>query len=261
MTAPLQPVAMGLLSGWQCPDFPLSHRFFSRHGGASKPPFASFNTAYRTDDTQAPQNRERLLQQLGLTTNPGRMLNPCHGEQVVFLEEADWRQHPQGVLLQTDAAFTSQPGSWLLLSTADCIPLLISDRHGTLAGVIHLGWRNVVANLAGRAVSQALDYFRIAPATLSALLGPAIYPCCYRFQDPIQQNDPFWHPFLQIQEDGRTAIDLIAAAKAQLTACGIPAPQILESGLCTGCHNDKLFSCYKEGYRSGRFPTVAWLAP
>ncbi|MBF0613421.1 MAG: laccase domain-containing protein, partial [Magnetococcales bacterium] len=40
---------------------------------------------------------------------------------------------------------------------------------------------------------------------------------------------------------------------------GILAHNILESGLCTGCATEDFFSCYKEGYRSGRFPSVIWL--
>lgn len=255
----MTPFTLGPLSGWYQSGFPLPHRFFSRHGGFGRPPFASFNTAFRTEDEHAPANRQRLLSQLGLTDSPGSILNPCHGEAVALLDDAHWQGQKQGVLLQTDAAFTRQPGSWLLVSTADCIPLLLSDRGGALAGVVHLGWRNLVANLTGRAVAAAARHFAMDPATLVALLGPAIYPCCYQFANPIQQNDPFWRPFLTEGTAGLVAIDLIAAAKAQLTAAGLNPAHIWESGLCTGCRNDALFSCYKEGHRSGRFATVAWI--
>ncbi|NGZ27550.1 MAG: laccase domain-containing protein [Magnetococcales bacterium] len=249
----------GPLRSWHHPDFPLGHRFFGRQGGASQPPFASFNTAWRTEDPHAGENRQLLLQHLGLHQRPGRILNPCHGENIAFVQEEAWQQEEVGVLLQTDGGITQKKGSWLLVSTADCIPMLITDEKQTFAGVVHLGWRNVVANLVGKVVQKIYQEYGIHPQSLILLLGPAIYPCCYRFADPIQRQDPFWQPFLQQGEDGWYAIDLLAATRAQLLANGILAHNILESGLCTGCATEDFFSCYKEGYRSGRFPSVIWL--
>jgi len=241
-------------------QFPAWHGFLARTGGRSKSPYASLNTAYVTDDPEASLNRDLLFRSLEIDKKPIRILNPCHGYRIVFTDEADWRAKTEDILIRTDAAFTRTPDTYFLVSTADCIPAIFTDSQLSFAGVAHLGWRGLVSDFAGRIIAALLDRYNLRPESIRVGIGPMIYPCCYLFKDPAQKNAPFWQPFLRDYGDGRTAIDLMSAFRTQLTRSGIPDENILETGLCTGCRNKEFFSCYKEGYRSGRFPTVVGCA-
>jgi YfiH family protein len=249
----------GPLTRFFLPDFPLWHGFFARTGGLSDFPYASLSTAYVTKDPDAPANRSLLFQSIGMNGQPVRILNPCHGDQIAFVDKPEPKS--EHVLIKTDAGFTRSPDTYFLVSTADCIPAVFTDDLLSFAGVIHLGWRNLLSNFTGKVIDSLHHHYQISPDALKVAIGPLIYPCCYVFKDPVQKDDPFWRPFLRYQEDGYCAIDLASAFKTQLTDCGIPAENILEAGLCTGCHNRLFFSCYKEGYISGRFPTLAGLNP
>lgn len=246
----------GPLHRFSLPQLPVWHGFFSRQGGYSAPPYSSFNTAYRTDDPQAANNRTLLLETMGLATQPLRILSPSHQDRIVFVEEADWQQQPVEVLLATDAALTRSAHGYFLLGTADCIPLIMTDQAASFVGLVHLGWRNLVDNLAAKVVQAIDQHYGIPAATLMVGLGPAIHPCCYRFADPIQRQQAFWQPYLQQQADGRYSIDLPQALQQQLRDIGIPQAHIGQIPYCTACHPELFFSCYQEGYQSGRFPTV-----
>ncbi len=81
----------GDLSYYRLQSLPIRHGFFTRIGGFSQPPYAGLNTAYVTKDPQAAANRELLFNTLGLDAAPLRILNPCHGEKIAFVDPADWQ--------------------------------------------------------------------------------------------------------------------------------------------------------------------------
>lgn len=249
----------GDLSYYRLQSLPVRHGFFTRIGGFSQPPYAGLNTAYVTKDSHAVANRELLFNTLGLDTAPLRILNPCHGEKIVFVDPVDWPTNSREVLIKTDAAFTTTPNSYFLVSTGDCIPAIFSDAAASFVGIVHLGWRNLLADFTGKVVNALQAHYGVAPGKLVIGIGPSIYPCCYIFQEPQQKNDPFWRPFLRNQGNGYYSIDLPAAFRAQLIQHGVLMQNIHETGLCTACHKDLFFSCYNEGYVSGRFPTIVGL--
>jgi YfiH family protein len=246
-----------LLRYW-LPALPVWHGFFTRDGGFSREPYRSLNTAFVTQDAAAPRNRQKLFETLAIGDRV-RILNPCHGEQTAFVDAAAWAAERQAVLIKTDAAFSRERGSHLLVSTADCIPAVVTDTAGSFVGLVHLGWRNLVADLTGKVLTAVQAQYGVAMVEVVIGIGPAIYPCCYVFQDPVQKDQPFWQPFLRAQGNGRYGIDLVGAFRAQLAGVGVRPEHIHEAGLCTACRNELFFSCYKEGYVSGRFPTVVGL--
>jgi YfiH family protein len=239
--------------------FGLKHHFFERGGGASLPPYQSFNCAYKTSDPHATQNREDLFSALRLQASATRILNPCHGDKIAIVTDADWSAHPHDVLIGTDAALTRTPGTYFVMSTADCLPVLLTDTQRQFAGIVHLGWRNIVAGFMGKVLDAVKQQLDIDPTLLCAAIGPSIYPCCYIYENPIQKDDPFWQPYLKRMDGDRYAIDLVSPVKAQLIGAGIATENIFEVGICTSCENQRFFSCYLEGQTSGRFPTVVGL--
>jgi YfiH family protein len=247
------------LTRYRFSAFPVWHGFFARTGGLSTHPYASLNTACITQDPQASQNRDLLYQSLGITDRPLRILNPCHGDWIIFVDESAWQADTKAVLYKTDGAFTRTADSYFLVSTADCIPAIFSDTQGSFAGIVHLGWRNVMAHFTETVVDALQTTYGVAAKSLVVGIGPAIYPCCYRVKEPQQRHDPFWQPFLTDSGGNSYQIDLLGAFKTQLQSCGIELDNIHETQLCTGCHNETFFSCHKEGYVSGRFPTVVGL--
>jgi polyphenol oxidase len=249
----------GSLQGVSLSDFPLWHCFFFRSGGFSKKPYSGLNTAYKTKDPDAPLNRQLLFQSTGIINKSIRILNPCHGKTIAFVSGSEWEKSSQDVLWKTDAAFTDKTDTFFLVSSADCISLLLTDQKNSFAGIVHLGWRNIVSGLVKDTIIALELEYKINPETIIAAIGPSIYPCCYIFASPEQEKDPFWQSFLTRLPDGKISINLISAVRKQLEQAGLISPAIVDTGLCTGCHNDLFYSCYREGYISGRFPCLIGL--
>ena len=54
--------------------------------------------------------------------------------------------------------------------TADCLPVLLCDRAGTVVAAAHAGWRGLAGGVSGDTVAA----MRSPPENLLAWLGPAI---------------------------------------------------------------------------------------
>jgi hypothetical protein len=244
------------LKGYRFAEFPVYHRIFGRKGGISAPPYDSFNTAHKTADPLAEKNRQRLRKVCAIENHPLAVMSPCHGTGIRFLGRNDFHQSEPVLVSKADAVFTDVPGAYLLASFADCVNILMTDSAGSFAGLVHLGWRNVVGGFLNTVIEAVAERFRILPETMVSGIGPCIYPCCYVYENPVQRDDPFWSPYLRKREGEAYSIDLVSAVKKQLADSGVIAGGIFEMNICTACNNEEFFSCYKEGYISGRFPVL-----
>lgn len=236
--------------------FPLVHAFFQRTGGLSGAPYESFNAAWVTEDGRAPDNRRLLYERTGMELDRVYLLNPSHGRRTAFAKDLGSGGAGTTVFLKTDAVVTQTPGAWVMMSSADCIPLLLTDDALSFAGLAHFGWRNVAGDLADVLLQDIRDVLGVPAERLRFVLGPAIRPCCYEFGGAVQRGDPFWAPFIRPLAGGRLSVDIASALRARLALRGVPPGSILDSHVCTCCESGRYFSRYREGGASGRFPTV-----
>ena len=152
------------------PQWPVSSRVRAvstlRSGGVSAAPYDTLNLGEHVgDEVDAVQeNRRRLCEQLGLAEQP-YWLNQVHGAQVV-------RAGAGGEFPRADAAVADEPDRVCVVTTADCLPVLLARIDGKRVAAAHCGWRGLAAGVL-EATLAALD---TAPRQLAAWLGPAIGP-------------------------------------------------------------------------------------
>lgn len=257
-----KPKRLGPLTYFQLDSFPAIHGFFSRQGGKSAPPYHSFNTAFKTDDPASDSNRKLLFELTDIENRNIVILSPNHGQEVVFIDDpTEFENDRIRVLKGVDAVFSNIPDTYFLVSAADCLILLLTDASLSFVGIVHLGWRNLIQNFGVDCIHRLAAHYHITIESVIVGIGPCIYPCCYIFKDPAQKDELFWEPFLYEVDGHRYAIDLVSALKTQFEKMGFDDAHLHELNLCTGCNNHLFFSCYKEGYVSGRFPTLVGLSP
>lgn len=159
-------------------------------------------------------------------------------------------QAAEGLCGEGDALVTSSPQLALVIATADCVPVLLTDGRSVAAA--HAGWRGLTAGVLPAAIAH-LD-----PTGLQAWIGPAIGPCCYEIgEDVATALAEASEPGLILREPGRRPhADLIGIAAHQLSQHGVET--IHRVDLCTRCNSDKLWSYRRDGDQAGRNWSLIW---
>ena len=222
-----------------------------RGGGASVGRYASLNLALHVGDRPEPvlENRRRLVAELKLPSEP-TWLSQVHGTRVADLDSA-WSG-------DADGAVTSRTGVVCAILTADCLPVLLTDRAGTRIGGAHGGWRGLAAGVLPATVAA----MGIAPREILAWLGPAIGPSAYEVGDEVRAvflaRDPGASAAFRANARGRWQADLYALARSSLEAAGVTA--VYGGGFCTATERERFFSHRREA-PCGRMASLIWLVP
>jgi YfiH family protein len=155
-----------------------------------------------------------------------------------------------------DALVSACRDAPLAVFTADCAPVALAGADGAdgVVGLVHAGWRGLVAGVLERAV----DRMRALGATsVVAALGPCIRAGCYEF-GPSELDTvakALGDDVRATTAWGTPALDLPAAVDAALGSVGVP--MIVDCGACTAC-STAWFS-YRARAEDARQATVVWL--
>lgn len=235
----------------------IVHGLFTRLGGTSPPPWASLNLSRSTGDSaeNVAENNARLLAALGVEREHTVSAWLNHGATVAVVGA----QHRGAAVRDVDALITNEPGVFLSMRFADCVPLVLHDAARGALGIVHAGWPGVVAQIVPGALRAMERTFGSRPSDVWAGIGPAIRVCCYEFGADLASRvaaacpRDSETPILVPQADGAIHLDLVAAIAAQLRAAGVSS--IEDAGLCTACRVDEWFS-HRVEKKTGRFGVV-----
>lgn len=240
---------------WLEPDWPApGHvRVIStlRTGGVSSGPYASLNLAAHVGDREeaVTENRRRLRAAADLPGEP-LWLRQVHGSDVLLHEGTAAGR-------SADSAVAFEPGRVCAVMTADCLPVVLTDRDGTRVGIAHGGWRGLL----GGVVEATIDRLAVDPGRLIAWLGPAIGPDAFEVGAEVREAFAGRSPALAASftpnARGRFQADLYALARSILGAAGVSS--IHGGGWCTYTEADRFYSFRRDG-TTGRMATLAWLS-
>jgi polyphenol oxidase len=213
----------------------------------------------------SPEDSMRLAESVGARTVA--MAKQVHGRTVVVVRDGD------GLLAampEADAFVSSSRDVAVAIRVADCVPVLMADRHRGVVAAVHAGWRGTAARAASAALEALEREFGTTPADLVAAIGPSIGPCCYEVGTELV--DAFaaagherylidrWFlapaPPRGSRERPRLRLDVAGANRDQLLLAGVPEDQIFSSGLCTAMHLDVLTSYRAEKVAAVRLAGV-----
>lgn len=231
----------------------LLHGFLGRTGGKSVGPYSGLNLSYRSGDDPKIVSENVCDMKLAVGIHDGRIvtMKQVHGDKV--LEVADKKIKEAG---ECDAMITAQPGIFLGVLTADCVPILLVAPKQKKVAAVHAGWRGTVAGIAAKAVAEFAARYDVAPNDIEAALGPAIGRCCYEVGDEVtQQMVQGWGAAAEAYIDRSAAkphLDLRALNGAILEGAGVPSNQIFEVGPCTSCSGEQFYSYRRARGETGR---------
>jgi len=223
----------------------------SRSGGASRPPYASFNLGAHVGDDPAAvaSNRARLARATGLPPDRLVWMQQVHGAAVAVVDGPRTAPVPE-----TDGLVTATPRVALAVLAADCVPVLLAAP--TAVAAVHAGRVGAAAEVVPAAV-RALSGLGADLAAADALLGPAVCGACYEVPAAMRDEVEAALPgSATTTRGGAPGLDLRAGLARQLAALGVA--RIVVDSRCT-VEDPELFSHRRDGV-TGRQAAVIWLA-
>lgn len=247
----------GTLEYLTADNISASHCFTTRLGGVSGDHLESLNIAMHRGDT--PENVERNLRLLAeaLDFAPENLVlsHQTHSDIIRRVSRGDAAGLDHHLYPECDGLITCDPGTALLIFTADCTPILLHDSVTGAVGAVHAGWRGTAARIAGKAVQAMVESFGCQPEHIHAAIGPNIGPCCFQTDADVPQAmaeafgeaaEPFIRP-----DGNKYYVNLKELNALALRQAGVTDIRI--STDCTMCQHQRFWSHrYTRGLRGSQ---------
>lgn len=224
----------------------------TRTGGVSAPPYDSFNLGDHVGDDPAAvaANRERLGREIGVGVDRLVWMEQVHGRTVTVVDGPV----PEPIAV-TDAVVTTVRDLALVVLSADCVPVLLSDSEAGVIAAVHAG--RVGARIG--IVPRVLDAMVAEGAVLNrigAFLGPAASGRQYEVPAHMQADVERHLPGSASTTVRKTpGLDIRAGIRRQLVDAGVSA--VAEDPRCT--IEDRTLFSHRRGAPTGRLASVIWM--
>ncbi|WP_059413081.1 peptidoglycan editing factor PgeF [Cupriavidus basilensis] len=255
---------------WLVPDWPAPARVralsTTRQGGVSGAPYGladgsrgglNLGTHVGDDPAAVAANRARLAARL---PSAPAWLEQVHGCAVATADQSA----SGGAVPQADASIATAPGRVCAVMTADCLPVLLCDRAGTVVGAAHAGWRGLCAGVIEAALARMGAQAGPQPQWL-AWLGPAIGPTAFEVGAEVRQAFLDAARPAEIAQvgaafrpgaPGKYFADIYALARTRLARAG--CLDVHGGDACTVTDAQRFYSYRRDGV-TGRMASLAWL--
>ena len=178
---PITAVKLGQLEYLQADGITVPHCFTTRMGGVSTGFLASMNLGVSRGETleNVGENYAVLGRALGFDPKNLVLTRQIHSDIVRVVTKADHLGLDHHEYPACDGLITNDPGTALVIFTADCTPILLHDPVTGAVGACHAGWRGTAADIAGKTVRAMAENFGTDPENIRAAIGPNIAACCF----------------------------------------------------------------------------------
>lgn len=160
----------------------VPHCFTTRLGGVSTGNLSSLNISYHRGDTpeNVEENYKILANTLDFDVDNLVLSHQIHSDIVRTVKKDHHLGLDHHLYPECDALITNDPGTALVIFTADCTPILLWDKVTGAVGAVHAGWRGTAQNIAGKTVAKMVAEFGCDPKSICAAIGPNIGACCFQ---------------------------------------------------------------------------------
>jgi polyphenol oxidase len=247
-----------ILPEWEAPSG-VAAFFTTRAGGVSTGCWGdaqgrdglNLGAACGDDPQHVAANRRCLEEAVGF---PIRWVHQVHGAQVA--EVADTAAPADLAPMQADAHVTTLPGVGLGVLVADCLPVLLADRDGTVVAAAHAGWRGLASGVLENTVTRMRRHD--SRGDILAWLGPCIGASSFEVGEDVveafvSRDAQASTRFVRAPAPGKWLADLAGLAKLRLAQAGVA--KVVAHGGCT-VRDPARFWSYRRDRHCGRMAGV-----
>ena len=245
----------GTLEYLTAENISVPHCFTTRLGGVSTGYLESLNIGLHRGDApeNVAKNYEILASALGFDTENSVLTHQVHSDIVRVVTKADAKGLDHHLYPECDGLVTNDPGTALVVFTADCTPVLLSDPVTGAVGAVHAGWRGTAADIVGKAVQAMVGNFGCRPENIRAAIGPNIGQCCFQTDEdvPLAMLKTYGEAAREFirSQDGKYYVNIKALNALSLKRAGVACIEI--SDACTKCQHQRFWSHRVTGTRRG----------
>ena len=235
----------------------VPHCFTTRFGGVSTGIFDSMNIAIKEGESEENVRRNISILAHAIGFDPDHLVTTrqTHSDIVRVVTKQDHidifhRDYPE-----CDGLVTGEPGTALMIYTADCTPLLFHDPVTGAVGAAHAGWKGTVKAIGAKTVEAMAANFGCDPKNIRAAIGPNIGQCHFETDADVPEAliaafGPQVEEFIR-KSGEKYYVDLKAVNALVLRAAGVEHIEISES--CTVCAHHRFWSHrYTKGQRGSQ---------
>jgi YfiH family protein len=219
----------------------------TRHGGFSEGNYESLNLCKDVNDN--PDNVFKNFKLLDSICPNIHWITQVHGSNVIELPCSD---------RIGDSVFTKQRNVVCAIRTADCLPILLTNKKGSMVAAIHAGWRSLGSGIIEKTISEINS-----DSDIYAWLGPSISADRFIVGQDVynffEKNDPkIINSFIKYHD--KYKLCLPTAAKCKLLNSGVKNifGSTIDENFCTYDDVDRFFS-YRRDKRTGRMASLIWI--
>lgn len=246
-------VSFGQVKGWQCTPLlkfsNLKHLFTGKSN--------DLNLAKHEPTIFPPhsveKNRQILCKALDLSYHSLLVLPITHSDNILVLENENQK------IQEADAVITQLKNIPILITAADCVPILLYAHEKKVLGLVHAGWKGTASCIVEKTVIAMQEHFLVRPSQITCAIGPAIGRKKYEVGEDVAEllvNACETNEILDTSGPKPKA-DLKLANYIQLDRAGVS--RIFVSELDTAAHMSLLYSHRIQGKRAGRQGLIACL--
>lgn len=222
----------------------------TRNGGMSTGFYSSLNMGKSTQDNPESilQNRKLFFSDLAIDETQTALSYQVHGCEILKAENP-CRENGY------DALITDKKGLFLVISVADCVPVLIHDTYKHVVAAVHAGWRGTVSEIVFKTLQKMISEYNCRTENMKAYIGPCLSFDHFEVGDEVA--DHFSGNFKRFDSSKKKYfVDLKAANQEQLMRTGVAKSNIEVSGYCTFCEEKMFFSYRRDKGNTGRMVAV-----
>ncbi|MFT6734447.1 MAG: YfiH family protein [Polaribacter sp.] len=246
-----------LIPDWPAPDWIKSA--VTTRKGKNKSQFGSFNIADHVNDdlNNVTKNRAQLIKDLELKNSP-QWIEQIHGIKSTELLSASemLTVDPQtNKAVCADASYTKQLDLPCVVMTADCLPVLLTNKSGTWVCAIHAGWRGLCDGI----IESTVAKYEGASNELIAWLGPAISQKYFEVGHEVREKflavDKKYVDAFKVHKPNHYMADLYFIARNKLSCLSIKS----YGGELCSYDDSKRFYSYRRDGETGRMASLIWI--
>ena len=186
-----------------------------------------------------------------ITNRKFSLVNQIHSNKVIHIYKNDHH-------FTCDAIYTFEPNVIVAVRTADCVPVLLSNKQGSFVAAIHCGWRGLATGI----IHKTLEKIKTNCEDFVAWIGPGISQKCFETDRDVYDLFNKEYHFLAkhfMYKNNKFYVDLVGIIVTFLKYYGIREiyGNSITQNYCT--FSDNFLFSHRQNKTPYRLISMAWI--